>query len=461
MSSSGISFGGLASGLDTKAIISALMALERRPVDQLEVNKKSLERQKSLFGDFENLLNKLKTTAEAIRKTASFIDYKADVDDDTYLTASAGSSATPGSYNIEVVSLAKAEVVSSSGRASRDEAVFAGEGLIFTIGSSTKIVSIGTDTSLQGVANAINSSEAAEHVQAQVLNTGDPNNPWKLVVSGKQPGAANAFSVTADGGNAALNALAAELNGTPTVAASDAVLKIDGIEIRRTTNVITDAIAGLTLNLKGEHGTNPPTKVTITANAETTSKKVKDFVDAYNGVVDFVLAQSKVDDKGTASGPLFGDSTLRSVRSSLRDIVGSTVGSTSAGTSMLALVGVTSDRDGKLTFEQSKFDAKLNDDPAGVRTLFAHESTGVASRVFERIKTWTDGVEGLFKTRKDGFDTRLRQTNSNIERGERRLVMIEEQLNKRFAALETQLGRLQSQGGALGALNSLGTQNRR
>jgi len=66
MSNAGISFGGLASGLDTKAIIQALVSIERRPIAALEQTKTSLGKQKSLFGDLRGLLSKLETAAKTL-----------------------------------------------------------------------------------------------------------------------------------------------------------------------------------------------------------------------------------------------------------------------------------------------------------------------------------------------------------------------------------------------------------
>ena len=70
MSTAGISFGGLASGLDTKAIISALVAIERRPILALEQKKTGYGKQKTLFGDLKGLLDKLTTAAKALQNPA-------------------------------------------------------------------------------------------------------------------------------------------------------------------------------------------------------------------------------------------------------------------------------------------------------------------------------------------------------------------------------------------------------
>ncbi|MCC7063413.1 MAG: hypothetical protein IT456_11450, partial [Planctomycetes bacterium] len=118
MSSAGISFGGLASGLDTQAIISALVAVERRPISALETKKTNLNKQKTLFNDLKGLLDKLQTSAKSLKTTSDFLKMKVASDDEDLVTASATSTAAPGSHTIEIQQLAKAQIHSSSGSAS-------------------------------------------------------------------------------------------------------------------------------------------------------------------------------------------------------------------------------------------------------------------------------------------------------------------------------------------------------
>jgi flagellar hook-associated protein 2 len=458
MSTAGISFGGLASGLDTKAIIAALLAVERRPITQLESRNKGFQTQKTLIGELETKLSALKTKADALRKATSLIDYQASVDTERFFTATAGTGATPGSYSIQVTSLAKAEVSTSLGRADKTTSLALTGDLVITAGAVSKSVAItAANDSLQGIADAINASEASELVSASVLNTGDPTNPYKLVLAARKTGADSAFSVTAANANAALTAFAAEVDGNEATQGSNATLTIDGIPITRSSNTISDAIPGVTLSLKGVHGTEPATRLTVSTDTTKTAEKIKAFVDAYNEVVDFIAEQSKVDDKGTAKSPLFGDSTLRTIRSTLRSIVGAEVASTgNPAYSMLSQVGVTTDTAGKLTFDESKFTAALNADEDAVRVLFADPTVGIAGRVWTRIDEVTDSVDGLFKSRRDSIDSRIRQNTDQIARAERRLDLYEQSLVERFARLEQLLGRLQNQGGALGSLAALG-----
>ncbi len=454
MSSSGISFGGLASGLDTQGIIAALMAVERRPITALEQKKTSFQKQKDLFGKFEELLGKLKTSADVLRKAERFLDFKASVDVDKHLTATAGQGSTPGSYDIAVNRLAKAETSTSLGKADRSTTTFGAGNLKITVGGDDWMVGVdNTNNTLDGIAAAINATPGLkDKVHATVLDTGSGTTPYKLVITGRVTGAENSITIAADDADPTLTALAAELNANQTQAATDAELTINNVTITRASNVISDAIAGVTLTLKGADAA-ATTKLTVATDVTKTAEKVKAFVDAYNAVVDFVEEQNKTDAKGLATNPLFGDSTLNLVRSQLRGIVGGSVDTGDAAVALLAQIGITSDTKGKLTFNQAKFEEPLNTTEQSVKALFSG-AAGIATRVHETVDKHVDPVEGLLKTRKTGFDAKIKQATDQITRAEARLVTHEAALVRKFSALEQTLSRLQSQGGALGAIAS-------
>jgi flagellar hook-associated protein 2 len=462
MSSSGISFGGLASGLDTKAIIAALMAVERRPITALEQKKTSFQKQKDLFGKFEDLLGKLKTAADVLRKADRFLDFKASVDVDKHLAATASTSAAPGSYDIVVNSLAKAETSTSLGKADKSTTTFGAGNLKFTVDGNDWLVGIdNTNNTLEGIAAAINATPGLKDaVHATVLDTGSGATPYKLVITGRQTGAENAITIAADDADPTLTALANELDANQTQAATDAVLTINNVQITRASNVISDAIAGVTLTLKGADPL-ATTKLTVATDVTKTAEKVKAFVDAYNAVVDFVVEQNKTDAKGLATNPLFGDSTLNLVRDQLRGIVGGSVDTGDAGVALLAQIGITADTKGKLTFNQAKFEEPLTTKEQYVKALFSHATGGIATRVHAAVDKHVDPVDGLLKTRKSGYDAKIKQATDQIARTEARLVTHEAALVRKFSALEQTLSRLQSQGGALGAIVSRTNATRR
>ncbi len=471
MSSAGISFGGLASGLDTKAIISALVAVEQRPIYQLQAKKTSLTKQKSLFGDLKGLLDKLTTAAKALKSTTDFLAMKAASSNEDVLTASASSSATPGSYSLTVESLATAQVSASLGSSSPTASFGSGIPGEFSIdiGGNSWIVTTDDTPSLQEIAASINDTATTNDlgVRAEVVDTGNTQNGganrYQLVVRATEAGTEGAFSLTFSDGNQELADLLTEIGGNTIVDAANAHLKLNGIDTYRSSNTISDVIAGVTLDLKSVSAQpNPPSgpftplTVTITTDAEETSKKVESFIEAYNKVVDFMAEQNKVDGEGKASGPLFGDVTLRSIRSSLRSIVGGQVATTgNESYQLFSQIGITSDKDGKLTFNKSKFEEGLSTDENAVARIFSDATNGISARIETQIDLYTDSVDGLLKARSDGFDRQVKNTSDRIEQAERRLEQYQKQLEAKYANLESLLSRLQGQGSGLSSLNNL------
>lgn len=448
MSTAGISFGGLASGLDTKAIISALMAVEQRPISQLESKKTDLNKRKSLFGDLKGLLEKVKDAAKAIKTTQDFLSMKAVSDHEEILTASASSSATPGTYTVKVLDLAKSQVNHTSGSASASAANGTASEFTINVGGNDYPIPLG-DTSLQGIANAING--AGIPVTAEVVDTGNTTNPYQLVLRSTETGSTNGFTITdVLGSDATFDALITDLTSTTNQQnASNARIQLNGgVVISRPSNQISNAIGGVSLDLKS----NPATDVTITISpdSEEIGKKVQDLVDAYNKIVDFVTTQNTVDGEGKASNPLFGDSTLGSIRTSLRAVMGAVFeGSSNEAYQMMSQVGITSDRQGKLTLNKGKLEEALADDEGAVAALFTDATEGLATRLEAQIEVYTDSVDGLIKTRQEGFDRVIKQTTSRIDQANRRLTQYQKQLEAKYANLETLLGKLQSQGSSL------------
>ena len=449
---SSITFGGLASGLDTKAIISALLAVEARPMRQLSARKKTFQNQRNLFGDLEEKLESLRKKADSIRKSDSVLSFKAELDNENFLSVSAESGANPGVYRIQVDQLATAQVSSSTERTltGPDEKSFGSGTLTFTVdGNAVDIDLDGEFNSLQDVAGAINGSDEL-NLNASVLET--KSGKYRLVISSKSTGSEQAFTITGDQGMADI---AAELSSN-TTAANNAKVRIDGIAIERSSNTIGDAIQGVSFSLKKSDAGTTTTTLTVSPDGSATGEKLKEFVDAYNEIVDFVEGQSNVDGDGKASSALFGDSGLRSIRSTLRSIVGSNVTTTgNSAYSMLSQIGITSDRDGRLTLDQTKFDEAVSTDEGAIKKLFSDKTNGIAQRLYDTTDGYLDTVDGFLFTRRKGIDDRIGDIDDQLERMERRLDNKEIQLQNKYANLEVLLGRLQSQGGALGSLQNL------
>jgi len=467
MSTLGINFSGLASGIDSEAIINALLAVERRPITLLQQRKTSLQSQKSLFGDLNSRLEALQDAVKAIRTSGEFLEFSAGTDTEEFLTASAGPGAAKGTHTVEVLQLAQGKVLSSLGKADKDTTTHGTGTLQLTVHAGTpeaNVIDITIDSSnntLEGIAAAINAEDTG--VQATVLDTGSGAEPYQLVLTATDTGTDNNFTLGTDvDATAGLIALASEIDGNVIAAAVDAQADINGITVTRSSNVFSDVIPGLTLNLTKP--TNDPgspglpenqTRITVGTDTSATADKVKKFVDTYNDIVDFIEGQNEVSEDGQAANPLFGDFTLRTIRSTLRSIVGSVVDNLDGDDAynQLSLVGVTSDSVGRLTFNQGEFEDALTANATDVRDLFTFDTDGIAEQLYSIIDDFTDTADGIIKSRTDSFNNEIRRTDRQIEAKEARLEQFEDRQRERFAALESLISQLQSQGSALSALS--------
>jgi flagellar hook-associated protein 2 len=469
MSNAGISFGGLASGLDTKAIIQALVSIERRPIAALEQKKTSLGKQKSLFGDLRGLLSKLETAAKTLKTTTGFLARKATSDKEEIVTASAGSSAAAGTYNLRVISLAKAQVNASAGSASPTASLGAPGTLQIDIGGATHLIAVGgvvngvtEPPTLERIAAAINAADDANQVgvRAEVVDTGNTANGganrYQLVVRSEQTGSAGAFTISFDDGDPAFQTVVNSVGSNRLTQGTDAQVQLNGgVVVSRSSNTISDLITGVTLELKSEASPTQNVSITVANDATATTKKVQDFVDAYNKVVDFLADQNQLDPEGKAKGPLFGDSTLRSLRSGLRTITGSLVSTTgNSAYQMLSQIGVKADTAGKLTLTAADLETAMAADEDAVAAVFTAPTNGIAGRIIDQIDVYTDSVDGLIKNRTDTFDRQTKDATNRITQAERRLTSFEKQLELKYANLEQLMGRLQSQGSSLGSVFS-------
>jgi flagellar hook-associated protein 2 len=441
------------------------VAIEERPIRALETKKAGFTKQKSLFGDLRGLLDKLTTAAKALKTTTDFLQRKASTDDEDIVTASASSSATPGTYNVRVLSLAKAQVNATTGSASPSASLGRPASLQIDVGGATRLISVGRvvngvvePPTLERIAAAINAEDDATDmgVRAEVVDTGNTANGganrYQLVVRATNTGAAGAFSISYDDGDPAFQTVINNVAGNVLTQGADARVQMNGgVTVYRASNTISDLIPGVTLDLKSDASPTQDVAITVANDATATTKKVQEFVDAYNKVVDFFVDQNKLNAEGKANGPLFGDSTLRSMRSSMRSVLGGSVAGTgNASYQMLSQLGVTTDTAGKLTLSSTKLEEALAADDDAVASVFADATSGIANRMIGQIDVYTDSVDGLIKSRTETFDRQVKDASTRITAAERRLELYEKQLEQKYANLETLLGRLQSQGSSVG-----------
>jgi flagellar hook-associated protein 2 len=429
---------GLASGVDTSAIVEQLMSLERQGQTRLSLRQSAIGAQQTALRDLKTKLDALKSAAADLRAPATWAETQTAESSDPRVVVARTGGAPIGGYSVKVTQLAS----------SRQETfTYVAPAAADTLTIDGKTVAIAAGTKIADVAAAIN---GRSDMSAYAAVVGD-----KLVLSSRATGAGAAFSATGGG----LTAVAGSA-----VAGRDAEYWLDGDTEPRTsaTNVVEDAIPGLRLTFKGV--TAEPAGVVVAAPALDRDKvkaEVKAFVDAYNAVVS--ATRSKVDEKKVrdattttdyVKGQLFGDSGLNSMLSQLRLGVGHVyqgINGTDATLDDLTDIGISTGKaggtieqakSGLLSLDADKLAAALDKDADGVRRLFGGTSTSAFAQDLEKL---TGDLSKLLDGRIESAGLQSKRITDEMARTDTRLAEKEKRLKAQFAAMEAAMAASQTQ----------------
>lgn len=469
----GIGVGGLMSGLDTNSIITQMMQLERRPILLLQQKEAGIQARISALGSLKSGLAGLQTATKALKSTSGYGSMQTTSGNSTVLAATASSSAVAGKYQVEVASLAKAQQVRSSAFAASDTEVGTGT-LTITVGSGTP-VNITIDDSnktLAGIAGAINAADAG--VTAGVIYDGSN---YYLTLASEETGAANTISLSIDDADLVNN----DVNGlsrliyidedpptSPTIgmvetqAAANAALSINGITVERSGNTISDLIEGVTITLKQADAGNP-FELVVARDSSTVTANVKDFVKQYNALTDALKSLAGYNSATKQGGILQGDSLTRQMQGRVRAFMHRQFGDSSQEVRRLSDLGLSVDKDGKLSLNEATLTSALADNREKIEAFFAStdtDSEGFAVQLDAVLDAYLQSGTGLLAAKEKGFKSSVDLIGDQVERLELRISKREEVLRKQFESLESLMAQFTSTSNALeGQLQSLANLN--
>jgi len=295
-------------------------------------------------------------------------------------------------------------------------------------------VSAGSDTP-QGVVDAINL--ANKGVKAQLVYTSSNDaQPYKILLTGTT-GADNQFTLTDSAG---------ALNLSNIQTAQNANFTIDGIAYTRSSNTVSDALEGVTLNMRSVATTN----VQLSRDTTDLTTKINALVTAYNDTQSLLNEASNP--KSTLENygaTLVNDSLVATLKSKLRSMFMDTSNSTSNGITALRDIGISIDQKGVMSVDAVTLDSKLKSNYDDVVTMFTANRSNTSEYSVERIALANDAVRSLAKMLRTTGDlaSQTRNTNTQINRYKEDLdklnVRMESLLaryNKQFAVMDSMVG---------------------
>ncbi len=441
---------GLGTGLDVNAIITALVnAQEAGP--QAQITNQTNQDNNKIAGltALQTALSGVQSALNELTSSTTYSTFNASLSTTTLGTVSTLPDAAPGTYNLNVTQLATAQ---KSASAAQPALATVGTGTLnITVAGKTMNVTVGATDTLSAIATSINNGSDNPGVTATIVAGVNGN---QLVLTSKSTGTANAFSVSADSSSSSgVTALASSLN-TPTTAATDAKLTIDGISIDSPTNSVSGALTGVTLNL----ATTGTSQLTVAQSTTPISTAVNDFVSAYNTYASTVSQLQSYNSTTKVAGVLLGDATLSAVQSQIASVLGSKVSASSVGS--LASLGITRNSDGSLALNATTLANTLSSNPSSVQQLFTGTS-GIATRLSTLVSGFNSS-SGALQSRINNLNKDLTGLSSQQTALNARMAVYQQQLVKQYTSLSSLMSSLNNTSSYLTqAMNALtGTSNK-
>ena len=461
---------GVGSGLDVNSIVTQLVALERKPIEQLQAQATTIQAKLSSFGLLQSYTSNLRDIADRLAKPDFWTQTAASSADAASVGVSSTSTAASGSYAVSVTQLAQQQSLAS--KAYTDSSSVVGSGsLQITLGTwNAGLTSFTADAAktpvtvtiapasntLGAIKTAINDAKAG--VTASIVSDASGA---RLVVRSDATGAASAVRITAtddDGVDTdalglsalAFNPPAAPGQMTQSQAGLDAALTINGLSIASSSNKLESAISGVTLTLAKV--TASPVNVTVAQDTTSQRKAIADFAKAFTDINSYILTQTKYDAATKKAAALQGDRATLTLQSNLRSIFddSSTASLTYA---RLSDIGLEMQADGSLKVNDTKLNAAFANTGEVAKVFSSTVSADPAEQGFAvRVKAMAAQLiasDGAITTRSKGLRDSVTRNQTEQQRLEDRVALIKQRLLKQYGALDTTLSRMNGIGSSL------------
>jgi len=354
---------GIGSNLDVNSIVSQLMAVERRPLVQLDSREAAFQAQLTAFGSLKGAVAAFQNAMLGLRDAGRFGSFSAQSGNPAVVAATAATTASPGNYMVNVTALAVPQVLQAQGLPSISAAGSTGAVTLQLGDGARHSISVdATNNTLSGLRDAINAAQ--DDVEATIINDGSPS-PFRLLLTAARGGASNTINLAH---TLSAGALKDALDGvTEAQAPVNASVNVNGVSISGAANQLADAIPGvmLTLNATGS------SRITVSRDTAQVQGAVQGFVKAYNDLSSTVATLTAYNAATGRGGTLVGNSAAISVQTQLRAAAGSALAGVSGELSRLSQVGVEFDRNGRLALDAARLNAAIASRPDDIASLFA------------------------------------------------------------------------------------------
>ena len=398
------------SSLDVAGIVSQLMEVESKPLTKLDSRISASTVKISKLGVFKVNLSTLQTALKDLQTPANFAAWSAKLSNDSIASAELATAAAAGSYQLDVGQLARPSIWNVSG---------------FT-----------TEAAALSWYNDAGQTALRSSADATVLQS--TTGQYVLSLKAKNTGTAAGFSIS----NAALTA---GLSASEYQTARDAQFNLNGVSFARATNTVSDALTGVTLNLKAV--TTSPATLTVSQADSSARPKLDALVKAYNELQTFYKTETQSSADASTRGVLNSDfavgSMMREILTGLMMPITGVSGTALSGQTDLSALGLKLQDNGKLAVDDSLL-AKattLQSRLASGLTIGFDAASGkdLSTRISEMFT-----ICGKLQERIDNEQKVQKDLNTRKTTLQDKLATIQARYTAQYAALDSLLFKLQS-----------------
>ena len=436
-SSSGAGTSG--STLDVASIVSQLMSVEQKPLTALDTRIEKSTVKISTLASFQSKLSLFKGALDELQNPSSYTARAISSNQPTIATVAATDGVIPetGRYNLTVTQVATASLTNVSGFSTSTDTLV-GEDFSVTVGGSTYRPASNTLTTLRGLSDWINSQAGLKDaVQATLIKQNDSS--WVLSIQGRSTGTAQAITVSGPAQNTV----------TMVKAAQDAKFTMNGIEFTRSTNVVSDAISGLTLNLLSSSSTS--TAIEVAKDTSPFKTLIQKVVSSYNDLLaeyqDDTRSSTDASQRGVLNSDLTLSTIMRQITESFAREIKHLDGSSIGKHNDLSVLGLELDTDGKLIFKESLFNASTQLPvllEQGIRIGYKSATQDLSQTLASVLSDSGSLSDRITEEKHTQNDLNKRKTQM-----QEKLVTLQERYTAQYAALDALLFQLNNTNNAL------------
>lgn len=457
------------SGIDM-SVIDQMIEAEKSKGVQFTNRKDKIEREQGAWKDVGTRLTSLGQKSDVLARSGTFKSrtVKSSATGNAAVSVTAGNSAPVGDYRVHVKQLATSSRLTggkiefpepdSSVKNQKSMDIKLGQTESFKFKNAdgdTFEIEVTADDSLRTITGNINKETEKSGIRASIVDN-------RLILTDTKMGKRE-IDIESNATTEKLG-FVKEQTESQLEKGQGAVFTINGLEIKRDTNRISDAVEGMAFTLTSEHTEGQSELISVTNNTQKGIDAVKEFVDQYNSVMNFIQTQTDVgtptEDNNT-TGALVGEGSIMRLQTGLRSLLTSRIGGNS-DIKAASDLGITTDRYGVASLDEAKLAEVLREDPESVARFFykpeaadvestepagrSVDSTKGMSELFENlIETYTARSKGIISTKNASYERMVKQINEQIETFNERIDRKRDRYIKQFAALDEAMMRAESQ----------------